>query len=51
VLTSSPGRIRASIAIDLPRPRQRAELLLEPRFQTFVVEIERLMDTGIEGQA
>jgi NitT/TauT family transport system ATP-binding protein len=51
VLTSSPGRIRASIAIDLPRPRQRAELLLEPRLQTLVVEIERLMDTGIEGQA
>jgi NitT/TauT family transport system ATP-binding protein len=50
VLTRSPGRIKASIAIDLPRPRQRADLLLDPRFQTYVVEIERLMDTGVEGR-
>jgi NitT/TauT family transport system ATP-binding protein len=45
VLTRSPGRLKASIAVDLPRPRQRAELLVDRRYQTFVVEIERLMDT------
>jgi NitT/TauT family transport system ATP-binding protein len=45
VLTRSPGRLKASIAIDLPRPRQRAELLVDRRYQTLVVEIERLMDT------
>src|SRR5262247_1266042 len=45
VLTRSPGRLKASIAIDLPRPRRRAELLVDPRYQTLVVEIERLMDT------
>jgi NitT/TauT family transport system ATP-binding protein len=45
VLTRSPGRLKASIAIHLPRPRQRAELLVDRRYQTLVVEIERLMDT------
>jgi len=45
VLTRSPGRLKASIAIDLPRPRLRAELLVDRRYQTLVVEIERLMDT------
>src|SRR5262247_3276360 len=43
VLTRSPGRLKASIAIDLPRPRRRAELLVDPRYQTFVVDIEGLM--------
>jgi len=45
VLTRSPGRLKATIGIDLPRPRQRAELLVDRRYQTLVVEIERLMDT------
>ena len=49
VLTRSPGRIKAMIDIDLPRPRRRAELLVDRRYQTFVVEIEGLMDT--QGQA
>jgi NitT/TauT family transport system ATP-binding protein len=44
VLTRSPGRIKAMIDIDLPRPRRRAELLVDRRYQTFVVEIEGLMD-------
>jgi NitT/TauT family transport system ATP-binding protein len=44
VLTRSPGRIKAAIDIDLPRPRRRAELLVDRRYQTFVVDIERLMD-------
>src|SRR6476469_8084277 len=45
VLTRSPGRIKAIVDIDLPRPRRRAELLVDRRYQTFVVDIEGLMDT------
>ena len=45
VLTRSPGRVKAIIDIDLPRPRRRAELLVDRRYQTFVVDIERLMDS------
>jgi NitT/TauT family transport system ATP-binding protein len=45
VLTRSPGRIKATIDIGLPRPRRRAELLVDRRYQTLVVDIERLMDT------
>jgi NitT/TauT family transport system ATP-binding protein len=44
VLTKSPGRIKATIDIDLPRPRRRAELLVDRRYQTRVVDIEQLMD-------
>jgi NitT/TauT family transport system ATP-binding protein len=44
VLTRAPGRIKATITIDLPRPRRRAELLVDRRYQTLVVDIERLMD-------
>ena len=50
VLTRSPGRIKAIIDIDLPRPRRRAELLVDRRYQTFVVEIEGLMDTQGQGR-
>ena len=45
VLTRSPGRIKDTIRIDLSRPRRRAELLVDRRYQTLVVDIERLMDT------
>jgi NitT/TauT family transport system ATP-binding protein len=45
VLTRSPGRIKDIVRIDLPRPRRRAELLVDRRYQTLVVDIERLMDT------
>ena len=34
---------RSLIDIDLPRPRVRAELLLNRRYQEYLVEIERLM--------
>jgi NitT/TauT family transport system ATP-binding protein len=43
VMTVSPGRQKAFIDIDLPRPRVRAELLLNRRYQEYLVEIERLM--------
>jgi NitT/TauT family transport system ATP-binding protein len=49
VMTRAPGRIKQIVEIDLPRPRRRAELLLDPRYQKYVVEIERLIDdTGID---
>jgi NitT/TauT family transport system ATP-binding protein len=46
VLTRGPGRIMQIVEIDLPRPRRRAELLLDSRFQKYVVEIERMIDDG-----
>ena len=45
VLTRSPGRVKAAIDIDLPRPRRRAELLVDQRYQTLMIQIERLMDS------
>jgi len=44
VMTRAPGRIKQIVDIELPRPRRRAELLLDPRYQKYVVEIERLID-------
>ena len=44
VMTRSPGRIKETISIDLPRPRDRATLLLDRRYQDYVVGIERLME-------
>ncbi len=50
VMTRAPGRIKQIIDIELPRPRRRAELLLDPRYQKYVVEIERMIDdTSEEG--
>src|SRR5262249_19583507 len=46
MMTRSPGRVREIIDIDLPRPRRRTELLLDPRYQKYVVEIERMFDDG-----
>ena len=49
VMTRSPGRIKTIVDIDLPRPRKRSELLLDQRYQNYVVEIERLIDdTGLD---
>jgi NitT/TauT family transport system ATP-binding protein len=50
MMTRSPGRIRQIIDIDLPRPRRRTELLLDPRYQKYLVEIERMFDDGGELQ-
>lgn len=44
MMTSSPGRIKEIITIDLPRPRERAALLLNRRYQDYVVGIEKMMD-------
>jgi NitT/TauT family transport system ATP-binding protein len=48
VMTRSPGRIKATIDIELPRPRNRAELLINRRYQDYVVDIERLMENPVE---
>jgi NitT/TauT family transport system ATP-binding protein len=50
MMTRSPGRIRQVIDIDLPRPRRRSELLLDPRYQEYVVEIERMFDDSDENE-
>ncbi|MBR1219533.1 ABC transporter ATP-binding protein [Bradyrhizobium sp. U87765 SZCCT0131] len=44
VMTRSPGRIKQVIDIELPRPRRRADLLLDPRYQKYIVDIERLIE-------
>jgi NitT/TauT family transport system ATP-binding protein len=51
MMTSSPGRIKEIITIDLPRPRERAQLLLNRRYQDYVVEIEKMMDEQPEARA
>jgi NitT/TauT family transport system ATP-binding protein len=48
MMTRSPGRIREIVDIDLPRPRRRTELLLDPRYQKYVVDIERMFDDDSE---
>ena len=50
VLTRSPGRLKAMLDINLPRPRRRAELLVDRRYQSLVVKIEELMDTQGQGR-
>src|SRR6201998_2371941 len=44
MMCRSPGRIRQIVDIDLPRPRRRPELLLDPRYQEYIVAIERMFD-------
>jgi NitT/TauT family transport system ATP-binding protein len=51
VMTRSPGRIKSNVDIELARPRNRAELLLDRRYQEHVLDIERLMDEPAEGRA
>ena len=50
MMSRSPGRIRQIVDIGLPRPRRRTELLLDPRYQKFVVDIERMFDDGGEAE-
>ncbi len=48
VMTRSPGRIKSVVDIELPRPRRRVELLVDRRYQDYVVSIERQMDEPAE---
>ena len=43
VMTRSPGRIKSVVDIELPRPRRRAELLVDRRYQDYVV-VDRASD-------
>jgi len=49
-MTRSPGRIKKVVDIDLPRPRRRSELLLDPRYQKYIVDIERMIDDTSENE-
>ena len=51
VMTRSPGRIKEIMPIDLPRPRHRAELLVNRKYQDYVVEIERMMENPADEAA
>jgi NitT/TauT family transport system ATP-binding protein len=44
VMSAAPGAIKADIAVDLPRPRLRDDLLRTPRYQELVIEIGHMMD-------
>jgi len=44
MMSRSPGRIKQIIDIGLPRPRRRTELLLDPHYQKYVVDIEHMFD-------
>jgi NitT/TauT family transport system ATP-binding protein len=48
VMSRAPGRIKAVVPIDLPRPRLRAELLLDPRYQRMILDIEALIDEPLD---
>ena len=49
VLTRQPGRIKAVVDVELQRPRVRAELLLDPRYQRLVIDLERMIEDAPEG--
>lgn len=44
VMASGPGRIASVVPIDLPRPRQRTELVFNRRYQEYIAEIEGMID-------
>ena len=42
--------LKEIVDIDLPRPRRRAELLLDPHYQKYVVDIEGMIDDTSEDE-
>jgi NitT/TauT family transport system ATP-binding protein len=48
VLSRQPGRIKAIIDIDLPRPRVRDALRLNPLYQQRVIELEAMFEDAPE---
>jgi NitT/TauT family transport system ATP-binding protein len=50
MMTNSPGRIMDVITINLPRPRMRATLLLDHRYQEYVVAIEKMMEDSVKDE-
>jgi NitT/TauT family transport system ATP-binding protein len=51
VMTRSPGRIKEIVTIDLPRPRLRAELLVNRKYQDYIVDIEKMMENPADEAA
>jgi NitT/TauT family transport system ATP-binding protein len=43
VLTGTPGRVREIVSVELPRPRVRAELLLNQTYQEYIIRLEGLL--------
>ena len=48
VMTRQPGRLKAVVTIDLPRPRERASLLLDQRYQRHVIDLEAMIDEPLD---
>ena len=48
VMTRQPGRIKAVVEVDLPRPRHRKALLLNPHYQRLVVDLEDMIDEPLD---
>jgi len=46
VMSGTPGHVKAVVDIDLPRPRVREDLLRNPRYQEYIIELERMIDRG-----
>jgi NitT/TauT family transport system ATP-binding protein len=44
VMSRQPGRIKAIVPIDLPRPRHRDELLVNAQYGRLVVDLEAMID-------
>ncbi len=44
VMSGSPGHIQEVIHIDLPRPRVRADLLGNPRYQAYILQLENMLE-------
>ena len=40
VMGGTPGTVKEVVDIDLPRPRKRAELLRNPRYQDLIIQLE-----------
>ena len=47
VMTAQPGRIKAIVPVDFPRPRSAAELRGDPRFGALQLSIWRMLEDEV----
>jgi NitT/TauT family transport system ATP-binding protein len=47
VMTAQPGRIKATVPVDFPRPRSAAELRGDPRFGALQLSIWRMLEDEV----